>query len=181
MKYKIRKFTIIELIVVIAIIATLMALLMPVMTGVRRKAKETKAKAEMHSIITAIKSYEMTYGILPLPDGVAASGLLKTADGESEYPDLLTFLTNVQTEDADVTGNSRGIRFLDVPNQYVAKGFLDPWEQDYSIYLDTDYDGIIVGPNANANEGQGFTNLYGTVFIYTHSGSDESDTIYSWK
>ena len=184
MKYKIRKFTIIELIVVIAIIATLMALLMPVMTGVRRKAKETKAKAEMHSIITAIKSYEMTYGILPMPNGVADSGLINTTN--SQYPDLLTFLTNVAAREAGVSGNTRGIRFLDVPTDYMSsdatkQGFKDPWSEDYSIYLDTDYDGIIVGPNANVNEGQGFTNLYGTVFIYTHSGSDESDTIYSWK
>lgn len=173
------KFTLIELLIVIAVIGVLVGLAMPVYTTVQRKAKETKAKAEMNSIETAIKSYEMTYGILPLPDNIAASGMVS---GGQTYADLFTYLTNVSyPNDATVTGNGRGIRFLDLPNNYSTNGFEDPWSQDFTIYLDTDYDGIIRGPNANAANGQGFTNLYGSVFIYTHDGNDATDTIYSWK
>jgi type II secretory pathway pseudopilin PulG len=179
-KIKIKRFTIIELIVVIGIIAVLMALLMPVMTSVRTKAKETKAKAEMHSIITAIKSYEMTYGILPMPAGVDDAGSDGLINANPEYADLLTFLTNVgaPNKTAAVTGNARGIRFLDVPDKYTTNGFLDPWSQDYSIYLDTDYDGQILGPGATVGTTE---TLYGTVFICTLSGGDGADTVYSWK
>jgi prepilin-type N-terminal cleavage/methylation domain-containing protein len=183
MKYLTAKFTLIEMLIVIAIISLLVGLLTPTFLRIRDKAKETKAKAEMHSIMTAIKSYEMTYGVLPLPTGIADSGLIATGGVETEYPDLMTFLTNVgaPNKTAGVTGNTRGVRFLDVPDNYTNAGFTDPWEQDYSIYLDTDYDGVIVGPDADAVGGQGTTSLYGTIFIYTHTGGDETDTLYSWK
>jgi type II secretory pathway pseudopilin PulG len=185
MKYRIKRFTIIELIIVIGIISVLMALLMPVMTSVRRNAKETKAKAEMHSIITAIKSYEMTYGVLPLPTSINVAGSTGLVDvnSDTEYEDLFTFLTNVVAPGSGVSGNTRGIRFLDVPTDYrssdaTKQGFKDPWAQDYTIYLDTDYDGQILGPGASAGTTE---TLYGTVFICALSGGDATDTIYSWK
>ncbi|MCF7791660.1 MAG: prepilin-type N-terminal cleavage/methylation domain-containing protein [Victivallales bacterium] len=172
MKYITKKFTLIEMLAVIAIIAVLIALIMPMVTNVRNRANKTKAKSEMHSIITAVKSYEMTYGVLPIPDGCTGNGKVDT--GNAEYPNLLTLLTNVSTSGADVSGNGRGIRFLDVPDGYTDNGFKDPWGNDYTVYLDTDYNGEI----RNAPGGE---TLYGTVFVTTKYGGPEGETIYSWK
>ena len=173
-----KRFSLIEMIVVIGIIAVLIAITMPVFTSIREKAKETKAKAEMNAIETAVKSFEMTYGVLPMPDGteaVGSSGLVDTSN--TEYPDLMTFLTNVGApgKSVDVVGNDRGIRFLDVPNDYTTKGFVDPWGNDYTVYLDTDYNGQIADPEG------GSTPLYGTIFIYADANGSSADRVYSWK
>ena len=169
-----KNFTLIELLIVIAIIAILIALLMPVIGKLSKRAKETKAKAEMQSIITAVISYESTYGLLPVPDSWA------NEDTGVPYSDLMTILTNVAAPSATETGNAREIRFLDVPNDYTTNNYVDPWGNKYVIYLDTDYDGEIsnVGP-AGANRE---ATAYGTVFIYsTADAASTNDYVYSWK
>ena len=177
-----KKFTIMELLVVIAIIAILMSLLMPMVGRVRTKAIKTKAKAEMNSIVTAVKSYEMTYGILPLPSDSFTEG---EPLGSDDYKQLITFLTNVQYPNTSYTGNGRGIRFLDVPDKYSTNGFLDPWNKQFKILLDKDYDGeIAVTESPLSGE-----TLYGSIFVYTWVGTsstppadaNSSDMVYSWK
>ena len=166
---RLRNFSLIELLIAIAIIAILSAMLMPVVSHLTTTAKKTKAKAEMQSIITAIKSYESTYGILPFS---GAETVMDRSD-DDDYDNMMDTLTNVPAG-----SNSRSIRFLDVPDGYTTNGYLDPWGNKYFIYLDTDYDGEIanVGPAGN------ITNpAYGTVFIYSTGKNGTDDYVYSWK
>ncbi len=58
-------FTLVELMTVIAIIAVLASILIPVTVTVQKKAKVTAAKADMAALISAIKTAENTYGKLP--------------------------------------------------------------------------------------------------------------------
>jgi len=58
-------FTIVELLTVIAIIATLVAVLVPSLTAVRRLAKETKQKAQLTTIALAIEAFKNDYGDYP--------------------------------------------------------------------------------------------------------------------
>ena len=149
-----KNFTLIELLITIAIIAILAAMLFPAISHVRNSAKETKAKAEMQAIETAIKSYEATYGILP---------------NNSSYANLMGTLTNVSPP----TGtNDRGIRFLDVQNGTTSV-WVDPWGNQYNVFLDSDYDGRTTALGEN---------LYDTVLIYsTGKGGGTGDYVYSWK
>ncbi|HJO92048.1 MAG TPA: type II secretion system protein [Victivallales bacterium] len=164
MKNRVR-FTLIELITVIAIISILVAILLPTLSSVREKARKTQAKAEMNSIITAIKSYESTYGVLPVPEN------WDNADTGTEYDNLMALLTDVIKTGGDSDyENTRHIRFLDVPDQYTTNGYLNPWDGKYEIYMDTDYNDELTGPDGT---------LYGTVFITTTDGNNE--TVYSWK
>jgi prepilin-type N-terminal cleavage/methylation domain-containing protein len=69
-KFKIqnrRAFTLVELLVVIAVIAVLAALLMPLGAAVKRTAFLNRTKAEMSQLETAIESYKAAYGFYP-PD-----------------------------------------------------------------------------------------------------------------
>lgn len=174
MKYK--RFSLIEILVVIAIIAILAALLMPAITAVRNSAKKTQARGQMNAIMTAVKTYESTYGVLPIPATWA------NADIGTPYNQLMELLTCVKVgaTQTGVIKNIRNIRFLDVPNNYSTLGYVDPWSNKYLIYMDTDYDGAIssVGP---INE-----TLYGTVFLYSTAGltnvaANYPKYIYTWK
>jgi prepilin-type N-terminal cleavage/methylation domain-containing protein len=76
-------FTLVELLVVIAIIAILAGLLLPVLSGVKTKAKINQAKLEMANLEVAIKAYESEYQRPP------AHKDAETASGSSPaYPDV---------------------------------------------------------------------------------------------
>ncbi|MBI5368474.1 MAG: prepilin-type N-terminal cleavage/methylation domain-containing protein [Planctomycetes bacterium] len=58
-------FTLIELLVVIAIIGVLAALLLPALTAVKCRSKESASQAMIRDMETAIKAYESDYGRYP--------------------------------------------------------------------------------------------------------------------
>ena len=167
-------FTLLELLVVIAIIA----ISFPVIHGIRKRAKITLAKAQMQAIITAVSSYDSTYGILPL---VNANWNNNSGGNNSQYNRLMQLLTDLKKNGNVPTlyRNGRQIKFLDVPTNYIGNGYIDPWGRRYYLYIDKDYDRVVSPPpEVNSNS------LYGTVFVLSLGGgnstSDDS-CVYSWK
>jgi prepilin-type N-terminal cleavage/methylation domain-containing protein len=59
-------FTLVELLTVIAIIAILAAMLLPVLSRVKLSALKTKARIEANDIATAIQAYDSAYGRFPV-------------------------------------------------------------------------------------------------------------------
>jgi prepilin-type N-terminal cleavage/methylation domain-containing protein len=59
-------FTLVELLTVIAIIAILAAMLLPVLASVSKHARITKAKMEISALVTAIEGYDQAYGRFPV-------------------------------------------------------------------------------------------------------------------
>jgi general secretion pathway protein G len=82
MKRKNFGFTLIELLVVIGIIAIVLALTMPNYMGMRQRARDTKRKAELGEIKTALRLYYNDYQSYPVNNGTdvirgcGATGLL---------------------------------------------------------------------------------------------------------
>lgn len=68
-----RAFTLIELLTVIAIIAILAGIVIPVSGSVQRSAKRAQSKAYFSSLLTAMSLYEQDYGYFPT-FGVSTSG-----------------------------------------------------------------------------------------------------------
>lgn len=63
-------FTLVELLVVIAVIAILAAFVVPVARGVMRHSYISHAQAEMNQLETAIERYKNTYGFYPPGNGM---------------------------------------------------------------------------------------------------------------
>ncbi|RIK00994.1 MAG: hypothetical protein DCC46_02555 [Armatimonadetes bacterium] len=65
MKRKLSGFTIVEVMVVVAIIAILVTILMPVLQGARKSSSKVVCASNMHQIYAAMKLYEADYGDYP--------------------------------------------------------------------------------------------------------------------
>lgn len=76
-------FTLIELLIVVAIIAILAAIAVPNFLEAQVRAKVSRAKADMRSIATALESYAVDYNRYPLP---------ANEDGEIEDPPVTEFV-----------------------------------------------------------------------------------------
>lgn len=174
-------FTLIEMLVVIAIIAILAGLLLPVLAIQKTKAKIVVAKTEMANLAAAINQYDATYSRLPtsvaagLQAGVADAtfGLASDPDFPAatiyDNSDLMIILGNVDLGvNASSAKNPQRVNFL--PNikpgattsspglgpDYI---YRDPWGQPYIITLDLDAD-------SQCDDGfywSGLPGLYGRV------------------
>jgi prepilin-type N-terminal cleavage/methylation domain-containing protein len=82
-----RAFTLIELLTVIAIIAILAAILLPVLGRVKLDAKKTQAKLQIQDLVTAIQNYDSTYGRFPVSDN-AQSAAQNNASGPIRNGDI---------------------------------------------------------------------------------------------
>ena len=70
-----RGFTMVELLVVIGIIVLLVAILFPVFSVVKGKARETQCRTNLHMLAVALKQYRDEHGRFPgLPYYDAAAG-----------------------------------------------------------------------------------------------------------
>ena len=151
-------FTLIELLIVIAIIAILMGLLFPAGQSAMNSAKKTTAKNQIVQIATAITAYEAEYGRLPAFTGTTMSS--------ANIAMLCT--TN------DTNNNPRAILFMEVTAYKPGKGgtnssgFCDPFSETnvYSVALDTNYANQITVP-MNAASSNNTTTITKHVGVWT--------------
>lgn len=125
-----RGFTLIELLTVIAIIAILLAILLPHLTGAKDQAKKTEAEAACRGIVAAVLQYKTEYGRLPdLSDPSSSSGSTSTSQdavvgdalagiGGKPNSTLFNTLRAIAPPGGDASqpnpNNPREIRFIDL-------------------------------------------------------------------
>ena len=125
-----KRFTLIEMLVVIAIISILAGLVFPALGLARQNAKKSKANSECQSLKTAIIMYESEFSCWPAKPGTEGNAL-----NDGDYKTLCRMLTGE---------NGKKMMFYEVGVGYEeSKGILDPWGNQYQVILDTDFDGKI--------------------------------------
>lgn len=132
-------FTLIEMLVVIAIIVLLIGLLMPAISGAFKKAKVARASSEAKAIAGAVRAYYTEYG--RMPTNSATDVTYGATPPNSQLMNVLRSLN--ATGNGNYANNLRRIVFLEIPPKALdASGnFIDPWKTQYRIVIDSNYDG----------------------------------------
>jgi prepilin-type N-terminal cleavage/methylation domain-containing protein len=180
-------FTLIEMIVVMLIIATLAALLMGAATSAFDRARRTQAKNDVIQIVTAVNAFYTEYGRYPVtvtdPTKDAFFGSGSTPAGSTAYPPgnvvLLNVLRNITTDPNALALNPRQIVFLSpggAKNTVPPRGgiatidncYYDPWGSQYAIVIDTNYDNTITNPYSDVDGSAGTVPLRVGAIAYSY-------------
>ena len=158
-----RAFTLIELLIVIAIVVILMGLLFPAFRGVQDQAKKTQAKNDLVQIVTAVNAYYTEYGKYPVvaadntiygPASALNDGLFYTLRAvalgannlDAANPRKIVFISPPDVKDSANPRSGIGTQTGTGPGQ-----FFDPWGKPYNIEIDGGYDNTVANPyTANA-------------------------------
>ena len=201
-----KSFTMVEMLVVIAVIGILAGILVPVLGNATKKARVTQARADINNLMTAIKNFESTYNALPcdysdshakhIYDTTGKKGFAKeenylfwheyNKDNDAKkYDVLMQELSQVDIvgesaassvrnwiSDGSEHRNSRGLKLLEVNQDFPEKGFVDPWGNRYAIIMNDGYakNGIIFKRDKSLklkSEADNSKKLVGDVFIYS--------------
>lgn len=166
---KTKKFTLIEIMVVIAIIAILAACIYPALMAVQNNSRRTKTETILTGVNTAIRVYKGDYEDLPKVGGSVQkrigdwSGNIDDMKPDSTYTtffDILTFKNheNGTGEPSETVkkANSHSKQYLDPPKEYFQvkdnrHSIRDAWNRPIIVYLDDDGDDKVELESKHAN------------------------------
>ena len=97
-------FTLIELLTVIAIIAVLAAMLLPVINIAVQKARVARAKTEEAGLVNAIEAYDSAYGRMPVSVTAQQQAIMNANGGNPDFTYGGTFVNNGVTSNLGTTG-----------------------------------------------------------------------------
>lgn len=146
-------FTLVEMLVVIAILGILMAMMIPAAGMILRRAKVAQAKADAGVVTTVLLKYQAEYNRWPgFYATEEAAGQLHLTD--KGWVDVMSPSPEVNTPNKDnvkrIIFFSPGGGVLGVADGPYPGGFVDPWGNAFSYRVDQDQDGNILNPDADA-------------------------------
>ncbi len=165
---KTKQFTLIEILVVIAIIAILAGAIYPALMAVQNSGRRTKTETILTGVNTAIKVYKGDYNALPAVGGSVQeqigkwSGNIDDLKLDSTYTaffDILTYKDHEKVgkapSDEIKAANPKAKQYLDPPKEYFQvkekrHSIRDAWNRPIVVFLDHDGDGTVnLGSYAN--------------------------------
>lgn len=96
-----RGFTLVELMIVVAIIAILAAVGLAVFSGIQKKGRDAARRGDVQSIAKALETNKKDTGYQPLANGQFAGGVIPTKDAQT-----YTYCLNATTAGATLTAAS---------------------------------------------------------------------------
>jgi prepilin-type N-terminal cleavage/methylation domain-containing protein len=117
-------FTLIELLMVIAIVGILAGILIPTVGLVRENANVAASKSQISQYLTAIQSFKSEYGYYPFTDLLNGEGELDLSDAQKSKQFIETLSARDLTTFSPVTegGNRRRIQFYTFTENEIADG-----------------------------------------------------------
>ena len=185
-------FTLIEMIVVMLIIATLTALFMGAATSVFDRARRTQAKNDVIQITTAVNAFYTEYGRYPVVSTITTDAFYGTLPTGVPLPSgctnagtnnvLLNVLRNITTDPNAVALNPRQIVFSSPggaksttpPRGGISQSagsvgqYFDPWGSQYAVLIDTNYDNTLTNPYSDTDGSAGTTPLRLGAVAYSY-------------
>jgi len=135
-------FTLIEILTVIAIIAILAAILVPVAGNAKEAAMKRRAATEMQSIKMAVMQFYSDHRYMPWPPEVVSGGDVRVGEdkwttGSADQVLVMDLLTGE---------NAKQKLYLQIPEKSQgasALEFVDPWGHLYQVGMDRNMDGAV--------------------------------------
>lgn len=115
-----RAFTLIEVLVVIAVVAVLAAITLSISSGARDKAAQDRARSELAVLSTALERYRAVYGAYP--------------QDEQDPTALLQALSGNRTPSGGVDTRAPFITLAGLVLSDAEDAMVDPWDQPY-VYV----------------------------------------------
>lgn len=132
-------FTLLELLIVVALIIVLAGLMIPAFFKVKNAANERKAQIEVRVIGSAIQAYKLQKREFPAPSGDLGGGKdLTYGEGDRDNGEVMALLRDAIPPVLDKN-----------KLQWEGDNVIDPYGDQYKITLDLDYNGSAGGAKAD--------------------------------
>ena len=193
-------FSLVELLAVIAIIALLVAIMVPTTAAVRVTAKRAKTRVQFGQWAGAMEQFRQEYGYYPAIDG--GSGGKVVAEFFSGALTGMTLDGRSPASTDHLAGNAKQLRFYNIGESEMNAARTELADAfgntDMAVIYDRDGDGMIgpadgevvavrgvgaasplVPASDDLNLGTGVR--AGVIFYSAGNGAVQSDLVYSWK
>lgn len=167
-------FTLIEMLVVIAILAILMSITIPGAGLIMRKMKEAQARSESLAISSIISAYRNEYNRWPGWDSVNKNPTPSITD--ADWVEVMTMIRPPANANLRQY-NPRLIQFWEADPKVVnADGaWVDPWGNPYQYLLDHNHDDLIDAPDGQTVRAKVIVWSWGANGVDDQYHKDEDD------
>jgi prepilin-type N-terminal cleavage/methylation domain-containing protein len=186
-KDKKKAFTLIELLMVVAIIGILAGILIPTVGAVRKQANIAASKSQLANYLTAMQMFKGEYGYFPLATGTGDSDEIDIASESKAFMQAISGRNPTTGATVIAGGNRRGIAFhsfseselqYDASDKAVTHQIADRFNNiNIFIVVDTNGDGFVAPAGPNSSEGRIKTNV--TAYV-VDSSSDDFESYKLW-
>ena len=172
-------FTLIEILVVVAILGILLAMSIPAAGMIMRRAKRAQAQADASVVVSTMTRYNAEYNRWPSFYKPKQKALTDKEWLDTMYPPVNGPMNINNMKKIVFLNPGKGTVELD-ENTGEAQRYIDPWGQEFCYEIDADRDGLIDHPDPAEN-----TTIRARVIAWSGGPDKDLDTwennVTSWE